>query len=338
MKSLVALVKNKNSSKKYFLDYILYFGIFTVIFAIFSSFRFFGTGMDFVGYLSIFYGDEPTEPAFQLLKIFNNFLNPNAQSLRFIYFTCAFIGLWLKGSFFKKYSNNFIFSISLYLPTIYFLHEYTQIRAAIGVGICFLSVAEINKRDFKNFAIRILFAMLFHYSAVLMFPVYFYCHFFKNQKRYLQFLWISFIASVFLYNFLHGQSLLIFLGSNFYSKLFFLKKLGALQNMEDFSVFNICYLLILIMNSIFYFLYKGFPNKNYDFTVFQLSSLSAIMFYCFFNLGFQVVTFRFSEFFIPFIFIVIPKIISRFKEKIFLMPIVVLILAYYSRTFIKAVL
>lgn len=338
MKFLASRLKTNFIKKRLFLDYLVYFVIITLLFAYFSSSRFFGTGADYNGYLAIFYGDEPTEPAFRLLKIFNNFLNPNEQSLRFIYFTCAFIGLWLKGIFFKRYSNNFIFSILLYLPTIYFLHEYTQIRAAIGLGICFLSVDEINKGDFKNFVIRILFAMLFHYSAILMFPVYFYCNFFKQPKRYLQVLWLSFFVSVSLFKFLHGQSLLIFLGSKFYSKLFFLEKLGALQNMDGFSVFNICYFLILLMNTIFYFLYKGFLDKNYDFTIFQLSSLSAIMFYCFFNLGFHVVTFRFSEFFIPFIFIVIPKIISRFKENIFLMPLAGLILAYYSRTFIKAVL
>ncbi|WP_296664928.1 EpsG family protein [Treponema sp. UBA753] len=324
--------------KKLYLDYILFFGIVALFFAIFSAFRVFGLGVDYKGYLEIFYGNAPIEPVFTLLKSFNQIINKSGKSLVFIYFLCAFIGLYLKGSFYAQYSNNFFISILFYIFTIYFLHEYTQIRAAIALGICYLSVKEINRRQFKRFVFRILVAMSFHYSAILMFPVYFYCHFFRKQKRYIQFLWITFVASVFFSNFLHGQSLFIFLGSNLYSKLFFLEKLGALQNMDGFSIFNICYFLILIMNTIFYFLYKGFPDKNYDFTIFQLSSLSAIMFYCFFNLGFHVVTFRFSEFFIPYFFIVIPKIISRFKEKIFLMPFVVLILAYYTRTVLRAVL
>lgn len=325
-------------SKKFYFDYILFFGIVALFLSLFSAFRIFGTGVDYVGYLGIFYGNKSTEPMFRLLKIINNFVNEGTVTLVFIYFFCAFIGLYLKGVFYAQYSNNFFISILFYIFTIYFLHEYTQIRAAIGLGICYLSVKEINKREFTKFAIKILFAMCFHYSSVIMFAVYFYCNFFKKPKRYFQILWITFIASVLLYKFLHGQSLFIFLGSNLYSKLFFLEKLGALQNMADFSVFNICYLLILIMNTIFYFLYKGFPDKNYDFTIFQLSSLSVIIFYCLFNLGFNVVTFRLSEFFIPFVFIVIPKIISRFKEKIFLMPFAVLVLAYYARAFLKAVL
>lgn len=327
-------------SKNNCADYILFFFIISLVFALISAFRVFGTGVDYKGYIDIFYGTETTEPAFRLLKSFNFYINENsgAKPLVFVYFICAFVGLYLKGIFYSRYSNNFILSVFLYICTIYFLHEYTQIRAAIGLGICYLSIDEINRHQFKRFSVRIFFAMCFHYSAILMFPVYFYCHFFKKQKRYIQILWTSFLASVLLFKLLHGQSFLIYLGATFYSDLSFLGKLGALQNMNGFSVFNICYLLILVLNTVYYFIYKGFPNKNCDFTIFQLSSLSAIMFYCFFNLGFPVVTFRFSEFFIPFVFIVIPKIVFRFKEKIFIMPVVLFICIYYARTFIKAVL
>ncbi len=325
-------------SKKHFLDYILFFFILAIFFALASSFRMFGKGADYNGYLAIFYGEESTEPAFRILKVLNQFITREQVTLCFVYIVCAFVGLYLKGSLYIQYSNNFLLSIFLYLPTIYFLHEYTQIRAAIGLGICYLSVDEINKRQFKRFLVRVLFAMCFHYSSIIMIPVYFYCNLFKKQKRYIQILWISFISCVLLSKFLHGQSVLIFLGSSFYSKLFFLEKLGALQNMNGFSVFNVCYFLILILNTIYYALYHGFLRQDSDFTIFQLSSLSAIMFYVFFNLGFHVVTFRLSEFFIPFLFIVIAKITVKFKEKILLAPFVFVILLYYMRTFAKAVL
>ncbi len=326
-------------TRKHFLDFLFFFGIIAPIFAIFSASRAFGTGADYGGYLEIFYGEANTEPAFRLLKIINKFFNKGTVTLAFIYFICAFTGLYLKGTFYKRYSNNFSLSILFYISTIFFLHEYTQIRAAIGLGICYLSVDEINKRQFKRFAIRILFAMCFHYSSVIMFFVYFYCNLFKNPKRYLQILWISFIGCLLLNKFLHGESLLIFLGTKFYFSFFFLGKLGALQNMSEFSVFNICYLGILILTTIYYQLFKGFSSKkSNDFTIFQLCSLSSIMFYSFFNFGFPVVTFRLSEFFIPFLFIVIPKIVSKFKEKFFLFPFIGVILFYYSRIFIKAVL
>lgn len=336
MKSSQSLLKSEISSKYHFLDYIFYFGILVVVFALFSSFRLFGLGPDYDGYLAIFYGDESTEPAFRLLKIINNYLNPDEKTLKFIYFFCAFIGLFLKGIFFKRYSNNFILSILLYLSTIYFLHEYTQIRAAIGLGICFLSVEEINNRDFKKFVVRILFAMLFHYSCVIMFFVYFYCNFFKKQKTYLKILWISFFVCILLRILFHGQNLIEILGNNFFSVLFFARKMGP-QTMGDFSVFNVGYLLSMILNTIYFFVYRGFKEKNFDFRIFQLSSLSSIIFYGLYNLGFQVVVFRLSEFFIPFLFIVIPKILSRFKEKILLAPFVFIIFAYYFKTFARAV-
>ncbi len=323
-------------SKKYFLDFLIFFFVVAPIFALFSGFRFFGASADYNGYIAIFYGDESTEPAFRLLKVINNFVNAGTVTLAFVYFVCSFTGLYLKGTFYKRYSNNFIFSILLYLPTIYFLHEYTQIRAAIGLGICFLSVDEINKRQFKKFAVRILIAMCFHYSSVIMFLVYFYCNLFKKPKRYLQILWISFFACILLSKFLHGESILTVLGSTFYKELFFIRKMGPLS-MEGFSVFNVGYLLIMILNTVYYYVYKGFKTRNVDFTIFQLSSLSSIMFYLLFNLGFSVVAFRLSEFFIPFLFIVIPKIVSKFKEKIFLAPFVLIVLAYFIKTYLKAV-
>lgn len=324
--------------KKEQIELIFFFGLIAPFFAIFSAVRFFGTGADYIGYFQIFYGNDKTEPAFVLLKIINSFINGSNGSLTFVYFICAFAGLYLKGVFYKRYSNLFLLSIFLYAATIYFLHEYTQIRAAVSLGICYLSVDEINKRRLRKFTFRILLAMCFHYSAVIMFFVYFYCNFFKKPKRYLQLLWLSFVFCIALNKFLHGESLLIYLGSKFYSGLFFLGKLGALQNMNGLSVFNICYLLILVINTIYYVLYKGFKAKNTDFTIFCLSSLSSIMFYFLFNMGFHVVTFRFSEFFIPFLFIVIARIVSRFKEKILLTPFILAVLLYYSRTFIKAVL
>lgn len=328
-------------TKSRFPDFLFYFGIIVPMFAVFTASRFFGTGADYDGYLAIFYGDDSTEPAFRLLKIINNFVNAGTVTLAFVYFVCSFTGLWLKGVLYKRYSNNFLLSIFLYGTTIFFLHEYTQIRAAIGLGICYLSVDEINKRQFKKFAIRIIFAMCFHYSSVIMFAVYFYCNFFKKPKRYFQILWISFFCCVLLNKFLQDQSLLLFVGAKFYNGLFFLDMLGTLQNMNGFSAFNICYLGVLILNSIYYYLFRdneNFVQKNSDFTIFQLSSLAAIMFYVWFNLGFHVLTFRLSEFFIPYLFIVVSKIVSRFKEKFLLLPFVLIVLLYYSRTFIKAVL
>ena len=130
MKFLASRIKTNFIKKRLFLDYLVYFGIISLLFAYFSSSRFFGTGADYNGYLAIFYGDEPTEPAFRLLKVINNFVNSGTVTFAFVYFVCAFAGLYLKGMLFKRYSASFILSILLYLPTIYFLHEYTQIRAA----------------------------------------------------------------------------------------------------------------------------------------------------------------------------------------------------------------
>lgn len=336
MKFLTSRLKTNFIKKRFFLDYLVYFGIIALLFAYFSSSRFFGTGADYNGYLAIFYGDEPTEPAFRLLKVINSFVNSGTVTLTFVYFVCTLFGLYLKGMLFKRYSTSFVISILLYLPTIYFLHEYTQIRASIGLGICFLAVDEIRNRNFKKFSARILIAMCFHYSSVIMFPVYFYCNFFKKQKRYLQILWISFFFCIFFNKVFGGRTLIEVLGGNIFAKMFFARKLGP-SSINGFSIFNVGYLMILLINTAYYFVYHGFSEKKVEFTIFQLSSLSSIMFYMLYNFGFSVVAFRFSEFFIPFLFIVIPNIVKKFKEKFLLMPFVLFVVAYFVKTYLKAV-
>lgn len=313
-------------------------GLVVPAFSIFSAQRIWGLGVDYTGYLEIFYGNKTTEIAFRFLKIVNSIVQGDSKSLGFVYFFCAFIGLYLKGIFYRTYSNSFFISVIFYIFTIYFLHEYTQIRAAIGLGICYLSIDEINKRQLKKFVIRIFVAMCFHYSAVIMFPIYLYCNFFKKQKCYIKILWGTFFIGVLLNKLLHGQTILAYWSSIFYSNFFLLEKLGSLQLTNEFSILNVCYFIIIILNTIYYLLYNGFPKKNIDFTIFQMSSVSALIFYLFFNFGFYVLTFRCSEFFIPFLFIVIAKIIVKFKERVFLVPFVCIILVYYMRIFIRAVI
>ena len=54
--------------KKLYFEYILFFGIVAFAFALFSAFRVFGLGVDYKGYLEIFYGNSSTEPVFRILK------------------------------------------------------------------------------------------------------------------------------------------------------------------------------------------------------------------------------------------------------------------------------
>lgn len=323
-------------SKKRFPDYLFFFGVLVPLFAVFSSARFFGRGADYNGYLAIFYGDDSTEPAFRLLKSVNAFITGGAETLAFVYFVASFVGLWLKGALYKRYSCGFLLSVFLYVSTVYFLHEYTQIRAAVALGICYLSVEEINKGRFPRFAVRILFAMCFHYSSVVMFAVYFYCHLFKKPKRYIQFLWLSFIGCIALYAFLDGESLCGYFGAAFYERFFSLGKQGHIS-VDALPVFNIGYIFISVASTIYYVTYKGFRRKNIDFTIFQLATLSPIMYFLLSNVGFPVIAYRFSEFFIPFVFIVIPKIIRRFKERFLFAPFVLVVLVYYARVFYRAV-
>lgn len=312
---------------------------FVFVFAIFLSYaassRLFGIGPDYLAYVTIFgENTEKTEPAFMLLRRINQFFFKN--NINVLFFAVAYIALILKLQFYMRYSKNHMLSIFIYCFTIFFLHEYTQIRAALATGICFLTFDDIKNRNFKKFLPKILFAILFHYSSVLMIFAYFYCGIFKRPRTYLRLLWLMFILGTIISILLRGQTLFSLIVP---PDFLFLCNVGDLKSINDCNWYNMFYLLILFGNTLYYKLYNGFKNSSSkDILVYKLSILSPLLYYFCMNFGFHVLTYRFSEFFVPYFFLVIPAIVCRFKEKFFALLFVSLIVAYYCRALCRAAL
>lgn len=65
------------------------------------------------------------------------------------------------------------FSITLLFSSFFLVQEMNQIRAAVATGILLLSIPSIFDKKLFSFCVLIIVAMLFHYSAIVFFPLYF---------------------------------------------------------------------------------------------------------------------------------------------------------------------
>lgn len=110
---------------------------------------------------------------------------------------CAFVSLLPIFVILRKNSENFEFSLIIYLALPCFLMLFSGVRQAIAIGLCFASYSFIVQKKLVKFVLLVLVAFLFHSSAILFliaFPVYY----FPIKKKY-RFITLLLIFVVFVF-------------------------------------------------------------------------------------------------------------------------------------------
>lgn len=84
----------------------------------------------------------------------------------------SFIGLIGPYIFIKKYSNNYLLSLVIYIGLNFLTIQYYLIRQSIALTFVILSIEAINNRKLFKFIIYICIATLFHKSAIIFLIIY----------------------------------------------------------------------------------------------------------------------------------------------------------------------
>jgi hypothetical protein len=135
------------------------------------------------------------EPGFWIIKYINdNIFNGNIRTV-FLIFTI--IGVSLKILAIKKYSLTTTLSVFAYICLYFILHEMTQIRVGVATGIFLLALEDIKKRDFKNYFLKTIIAIFFHYSAFIMIFIYILNPYIINRKLFFFLPLIGILLSLF---------------------------------------------------------------------------------------------------------------------------------------------
>ena len=97
----------------------------------------------------------------------------------------SFLGVGLKFLSIRKYSPFLLLSVLIYFSKYYFFNEFTQIRMGVAVGFFLFSIQYIVSRNLLKFLSLIFIGGLFHYSVLLVIPLYFLSATAINVKLYL---------------------------------------------------------------------------------------------------------------------------------------------------------
>jgi hypothetical protein len=122
------------------------------------------------------------EPTFTIIAFFVKYIFNKPIFLFIIY---AVIGVSIKFIAIKQLTNLILLSALLYLSNFFLLHEMTQIRVGVASGILLLCIKPLYERNFKRFFFLVVIAVSFHYTAVVILPLWFLKPISLKKKFYL---------------------------------------------------------------------------------------------------------------------------------------------------------
>jgi len=299
---------NKNTILLYVTGFIL---------ILIAGFRPIGIDRDSINYISIISVNIAVanfidkEPGFWLIKYINDIaFNGNFRTF-FLMF--AIMGVSLKIFAIKKYSLTITLSVFAYICLYFILHEMTQIRVGVSAGIFLIALEDIKNKRLKAYLIKMIFAMMFHYSAILMLLVYFINPYKINLKLFflLPILGILFaiIKDSNLNIFLNILNILPEFISN---KIKFYIQLQKDNKYSDINILNLYYLSLII---IYYFSLSNYKKMKSEYDLIFIKILGITLFSFYFFSFLPVLAFRVSEFFGIVLIFLIPHISLSIKEK-----------------------
>lgn len=136
------------------------------------------------------WGGERFEIGFTFLS---ELIRKISDSFYWFLFFFAFFSISLKINAICKITTLIWGSIILYLSNIFILHDMIQMRCAIASGFLLHAVYYIGMRNLKKFLLVSFFAMLFHYSAIIVLPLWFLNIHKPHKYFYIGLIFISYI-------------------------------------------------------------------------------------------------------------------------------------------------
>lgn len=152
----------------------LLFGSSGLLLFFLAAFRKRGIDKDYLGYIEYFdnvltHSFSVVEPSFILITNAIDLLNGNYLHLFIIY---ALFGVFLKFYAIHKLTQFKLLSVLIYFCSFFLLLEMTQIRAGVAAGLLLLCIDPLKERKFGQFMVFASLAFFFHYSAIVIFPLY----------------------------------------------------------------------------------------------------------------------------------------------------------------------
>jgi hypothetical protein len=234
----------------------------------------------------------------------------------FLFLIYAILGVYLKTKVITELTALCFLSLVIYISNFYILHELTQIRVGVATGFLLICIKPIYERDLRKFILFASCAVIFHYSAL---PIYFL--WFLKSERINKYFYAVIIPFSYIFYFLHIDLIKLFIQfipiayvQQKYATYVQLQKIAA-----DATKVNIFNYVFLVKCLIFYIiLWKSNLIKaqnRYITLLLKIEALSLASFILFSAM--PVFSWRISELFGVVEIILIPLIYYVFKQKLF---------------------
>ena len=152
-------------------------------------------------YLSIVNGsfDRIIEPYYIFISKAFSFLGETG------FYFVLFFHIWITLRVLKKVfflnKAHLPYSLILYLSNFYILFGMIQIRASIALSLFYYAIIFYQNKPYR-YIITILLACLFHYSALIFFPIYFLIKIKPNKYIILSLITLGFVVNNLVFDFL----------------------------------------------------------------------------------------------------------------------------------------
>lgn len=179
-----------------------YFWILSFL-CLFMPIAFRGYGVDHGNYLSAY--NEISQYGWSYFKTFKGFPEPlyviinviagYLGNFQYVYIISAFISIFFTFKAFARKVNETSLAMCVWMfSTLYYLNLFGLTRMGIAVGIITYAYRYIEESNFKMYSVYVIFAASFHYSAIIMFPLYFIFkgnYFDTSRKESIKKSWLS---------------------------------------------------------------------------------------------------------------------------------------------------
>lgn len=93
-------------------------------------------------------------------------------------------GIGIKLIAIKQLSNLCFFSLAFYISSFWIYHEMIQIRAGVAAAFFLMAIKPLYEKNLRYFLIYTLIAIFFHYSAIIILPLWFLNSSLKSKYFY----------------------------------------------------------------------------------------------------------------------------------------------------------
>lgn len=258
-------------------------------------------GIDYFIYQSSYIKDEyKFEPAYNFAMMCGKWIGINFDLFLCIITLMSFLLLF---NSVLKHTEYLFFALLIYIAKLYIFYDFVLVRQMIAIPFVWLALSKLRDKNNYQYAIYLLVASLFHYSAILLFPLCFFIHSRFNNKCIIVILILSLIAKEFVVYLLDLISNLIpYIG---YRLNDYLDKNNSV-NIFNFAEQGILLLILMKYRKIFE---KKNIQFNFYFNLFLISIVLLITFSSLEDIK------RLKDYFILSYFILLPATLSLFRTK-----------------------